>query len=196
MGKVSQIQDRDLASLAAKLEAPVVISKLLRKECHFDHSGKGALNEILCELPLDKALLAIALSTQIVLEHAPSRGPIDDVLLLNVRNVISDYGQNVFHQNDVLTDNLDYIAEDLETFSDLLRVFVSGQSDSDLKVIAAILEKQARAHADIANTVLEMTVKADEISENQPYDPEITGDAGATILAFPQLTATNGSSQA
>lgn len=168
------LNDIELASLANKLQVPMVVSDILDGEGALTEDVKYGLHESISDLQPDSALLAIALGALKISNIYRKASSSMDVMSMEALRIINEYGsiwvKNANNQpinGDEAFETLIHITEDLEAMAELLDLNCSflRAKDADAAKICDILYVQANSHALIAeafmNAADQMVVNGD-----------------------------------
>ncbi|MCB1532261.1 MAG: hypothetical protein KDJ35_05260 [Alphaproteobacteria bacterium] len=157
------LNDIELATLAYKLQTPMVISDILDGKETYDGDAKYALHEAISEMKPDSALLAICLSALKIANIYRNASSSMDVMSIEATRIINEYGaiwvKNANNQDldgDEVFDTLIHTTEDLETMAELLDLNCSflRAKDSQAASICDVLFTQAHSHAMIADAFI------------------------------------------
>ncbi len=182
----------DIARLHAYLVVPVAARDVLGSGMPMEGDTQYALHVALSEIDPDSALLAIALSAQMIAADLVGEIPVAAALKLESYKIIEEYAPDWlsnYHNGPVrgegLLEVLNHIPEDLESLADLLESVQAGLRDEDHPAftLCAVLAIQARAHMEIADFILSEL--------ERELDLEATGDnichfAKADMLEAPE----------
>lgn len=185
------LQNKEIATLANKLQVPVVVSDILDGRDELSDDIQYGLHEIISDLQPDSALLAIAVSALKIAKIYEKASPAMTVLVMECERLMQDYGplwlQNANNENldhgDIF-DILSLIPEDLEGLAELLshNITFLRTKDEQAAALCNILYIQASAHAMVAETFIEA---AHEAATPQPaIAPAILAD---NVVQFPKI---------
>jgi hypothetical protein len=183
------LKPRDLASVASKLQVPLIVSDILNGTETFSDETEYALHEAISEMQPDSALLCIALcGTRIagVMKTTATR-----VLEMECRKIIDEYAL-LWLQNaeggsvnaDEAYETLCGTQEDLEYLAGLFENCTSGleRKSGDAAVLSVIMSVQASAQALIAEAYFE----ALEEAVTETVDPALAGPLFTdNVIQFP-----------
>jgi hypothetical protein len=157
------LKSRDLASVATKLQVPLIVSDILNGAEELTDDVEYALHEAISELQPDSALLCIALCGA-KLANAGGKSPSMRVLEIECRKIVDEYALLWLHNaegsdvdEDQAFETLSGAQEDLEDLSGLLDncLNVFEHKNPDAAIICNILSIQASAQAVIAEAYFE-----------------------------------------
>lgn len=183
------IKSKDLASVASKLQVPVIMSGLLHGEEPFTDDAEYALHEMISEMQPDSALLCIALCGTKLANGKGLSSPATRVLEMECRRVIEDYAVLWLRNAESgevdeaqAFETLSGAQEDLEDLAGLLENCMSflERRNGDAAILCEILSTQARAQALIAEAYFEA------LEGNVVIEPVIAQAAMASnVIPFP-----------
>lgn len=154
------LNDKELATIANKLQAPLIISDIMAGECVLTGDVQYGLHSLISDLQVDSALLCIALGSLKIAnsQHKASLGI--SILKLQCESIVNDYAAHWLQNSSVtganshdMADTMSCISEDLEGLSELLDTALNGlarQKNDPAFSLLKILSVQAKAHAAIA----------------------------------------------
>ena len=192
-GQKHMLNTAQLAELTNRLQAPVIISNIIKDRQDLCEETQLALHEIISDLEPDKALLAIALcARKITAAYACASASIK-ILDRECGKIINDYA-DLWHnhangitadQDDAL-DMLEHIAEDLEGLAALLKLSIPflQTKDETAAALLKILRIQAAAQGLIAETCLG-EINTEIYKDHLPANAIKTLTASSNILNFP-----------
>ena len=161
---IDTMRKKDIATIANRLQVPLVIADILNDEASLTDDVKYGLHEILSNDQPDSALLSIALSAHAIASDENNEGAIFDSLRIDCERVISEYGmmwlrnaQSERLDNNAIFETLVHIPEDLEIIGELLgltRINLEF-TNSDAAQLCKILQVQAGAQSLIAQAFLD-----------------------------------------
>lgn len=157
------LKPRDLASVATKLQVPIIVSDILNGTEELSDETEYALHEAISELQPDSALLCIAMSGA-KLANTGGKATCMRVLEIECRKIIDEYAMLWLRNaeggsvdEDQAFETLSGAQEDLEDLSGLLDNCLSifEHKNPDAAIICNILSIQASAQAVIAEAYFE-----------------------------------------
>lgn len=197
---VNMLNKKELATVANRLQVPLIISDILAGEGELTDDVHYGLHSVISDLQPDSALICIALGGLKIANAHHVSSPALAVLKIQCESVIDDYAplwlQNAEEENvnehDAL-DALSNVSEDLEGLADLLALAVDSlqSKDADAAALAKILSVQARAHAVIADELfgaLYSEISAD-IAEEPKIESVIASGMNDNVIPFRQKRA-------
>jgi hypothetical protein len=193
---VKMLNKKELASVANKLQVPLIISDILAGEGELTDDVHYGLHSVISDLQPDSALICIALGGLKIANAFHVASPGLAVLKIQCESVIDDYAtlwlQNAEKEDVAEHDALDAlsnVSEDLEGLSDLLALAVDSlqTKNADAAALAKILSIQAKSHAVIADELfgaLYSEISAD--IEEEKIAPVIAGNMNDNVIPFRQ----------
>ncbi len=193
------IQDKDFASMASKLQIPHVVSDIFTGDSALTDEVEFGIHEEISDMQPDSALLAIALSADIVTSYYNKASPSMQVLSIECKRVLEEYAPlwirnalgNAVDERDIL-DLLESLAEDLQSLEELLELnsaFLKAKDPVAAKLFR-ILEIQAEAQSLIAEEFLNMAKLEDRKAQTQdvsiPTAVASQALSNDNIIAFPK----------
>lgn len=160
------LNDKELAKIANRLQAPLIISDIMAGECVLTGDVQYGLHILISDLQVDSALLCIALGGLQITnsQHKASLGI--SILKLQCESIVNDYAAHWLQNSSVtgtdshdMADTMSCISEDLEGLSELLDTALNNrtQAKNDPAFsLLKILSIQAKAHAAIAEEFCDM----------------------------------------
>lgn len=167
--------EKDIATIANRLQVPLIISDILNDEGALTDDVYLGLHEILSDDQPDSALLSIALSAYAMANKFTSHAGTFNILKMECERIITEYGmmwlrnaQSRELDDNMIFDTLVHIPEDLECLAELLEYVQVTLRDHDpiAANLCEILITQASAQTMIAETFLE-TLDIDMDSEDE-----------------------------
>lgn len=190
---MTMLNNIELATLANKLQVPMVVSDILNEDGALSDDVKYGLHELISEMQPDSALLAIAISALKVAQIYKNASPSMDVMSIEANRIIDEYGyvwlKNANNQeinSAEIYELLIHTAEDLENIAELLDLNCSflRAKDSDAARLCDILYIQAKSHALIAEEFISATdqmVVNGDVPVLHAHTPVFTDN----VIAFP-----------
>lgn len=198
---MSGLSDHDLASLHVQMVAPMVVADLLNGREAFDDVAEYALNDLMCGLDADSALLCVALCAQRI-SAASQHIAMGRLLGLEAERIVEDYGPLWLIQQHApdLVDQvaaielLTYVPEDLEAIAHILDATLAELVDSNLVAagICDLLALQAHEHVD----TIEAELFATDIEPASQIVLEFNRPGMGNIIPFPAFRRSGIDSQA
>lgn len=158
-------KNKDLALLACKLKTPLMTSSVINGGEQMNDDTRYTFHDDLSEKQPDTALLSIAVSAKFVVNQYIDQCTNLTILDMECDRIIEEYGdiwlKNARNQSvdaDKVFDVLMNTAEDLEGLAELLEYnFHSLQNiNEEAAELCDILQVQAKSHALIADTLIEI----------------------------------------
>jgi hypothetical protein len=158
------MKSKDLASVASKLEVPLIISDLLSGNEPMTDEAEYALHEAISEMQPDSALLCIALCGAKFTSVRGMASPAIRLLEMECRKIIDEYAMLWLHNAESgevdegqAFETLSGAAEDLEDLAGLFDNCVSylERTNGDVAIICDIMSVQARSQALVAEAYFE-----------------------------------------
>lgn len=175
---------RELATLYTKLEAPVTIAGLLDRGTPLSDDESFALLISFSEMQPDKALIAIACSTQMLASRIEGDPALTSSLTLQANFILDDYAPHWLQREASgrkmgLSDWSVYLQEDFEAMADLLMLCadIFGETSVVAAEICTIMLDQARAHTEALETASGELDEAIEAASELRY--------GGNVIPFP-----------
>ncbi len=154
------LNDKELATIANRLQAPLIISDIMAGECELTGDVQYGLHSLISDLQVDSALLCIALGGLKIANGQHKASLSISILKLQCESIVNDYAAHWLQNSSVtdtdshdMADTMSCIAEDLEGLSELLDLALNGlaQSKNDPAFsLIKILSIQAKAQTAIA----------------------------------------------
>lgn len=161
MSQTQSLKTKDLALMANRLQAPVVMADILGKRGDLSDDVRFGLHDLLSDMQPDSALLSMALTVRAIAStYAPASASMG-VMAMECVRITEEYGPLwLAHAQAEDTDSLavantlSNIIEDFECFIELLELNIDflKAKDTIAAEIFEILFVQARAHLLIAET--------------------------------------------
>jgi hypothetical protein len=182
----TMLKPKDLASVATKLQVPLIVSDILNGDERLDGDTEYSLHEAISEMQPDSALLCIALCGSKVANMAASSSM--RILEIECRKIIEEYALlwlknaegNDVDENTAL-EALSGAAEDLESLAGLLEncLPLLERKNPNAAAVCEILHVQAQAQALVAEAYFEALEEASAA-------PEIEMPAmSSNVIPFP-----------
>lgn len=179
--------NRELATVANRLQVPLIISDILAEGVLTDDVQYG-LHTVISDLQPDSALLSIALGGLKLANAWEKASPSLSVLKMQCESLIDEYGtlwlQNAQDENVSEADAMDAlsrVSEDLEGLAELLDLATGSLQGKNQTAasISKILSTQAKSHAIIADEFFGVlyTKLTDEAAEAPKVEPAIADKA-------------------
>ncbi|MBP7720918.1 MAG: hypothetical protein KA155_00110 [Alphaproteobacteria bacterium] len=192
---VKMLNKKELATIANRLQVPLIISDILAGEGELTDDVHYGLHSVISDLQPDSALICIALGGLKIANAYHVASPGLAVLKIQCESVIDDYAglwlQNAENEDVAEHDALDAlsnVSEDLEGLSDLLALAIDSlqSKNPDASALAKILSIQAKAHAVIADELFgalyaEVTGEIDD----EKIVSVIAGKMNDNVIPFP-----------
>lgn len=189
------LNKKELASVANRLQVPLIISDILAGEGELTDDVHYGLHSVISDLQPDSALICIALGGLKIANAHHVASPGLAVLKIQCESIIDDYAplwlQNAEDEDVAEHDALDAlsnVSEDLEGLSDLLTLAVDSLQlkDADASALAKILSIQAKAHAVIADELFgALYAEVTGEIEEEKIAPVIAGNMNDNVILFP-----------
>jgi hypothetical protein len=193
---VKMLSKKELATVANRLQVPLIISDILAGEGELTDDVHYGLHSVISDLQPDSALLSIALGGLKIANAYHQASPGLAVLKMQCESIIDDYAplwlQNAedgeVEENDAL-DVLSRVSEDLEGLGELLELatgFLQAK-DPTASALSKILAIQAKSHAVIADELFGAlyTQVTQELAETPTVAPVIAaGTTNDNVIPF------------
>jgi hypothetical protein len=188
------LKAKDLASVASKLQIPVIVSDLLQGIEPITDDAEYALHETISDMQPDSALLCIAFCGAKIAGVRGLAAPPVRILEMECRKIIEEYAMLWLKNAETgevdeaqALETLSGAAEDLEDLAGLLENCMTylGRTNGDAAIICDILSIQARAHALVAEAYFDAIGGTESVVEDV-----IAGQAMAdNVIPFPSKRA-------
>ncbi len=161
------LKPKDLASVASKLQVPLIVSDILNGTECLDDEAEYALHEAISEMQPDSALLCIALGGCKVARMGSS--PSLRILEIECRKIVDEYAllwlknaEGSVVDEEIALEALSGMAEDLEDLASLLENCITTleKKNPDAAIVCNILSIQGRAQALVAEAYFEALEEA------------------------------------
>jgi hypothetical protein len=175
------LNDRELATLTAKMETPLMVERLCRAKAGDIAQRMHDLQKRLNHLPPLETLLSLALSLRALTPYTPN---LSASLALRAETLVDDYAPAYFHRHDFAEDWSLFIEDDLQDLHDYLSVCLDSVADeSPAKLALKILrdcagEKAKGLH--VSNLLGELISKQENEMEESEWSGLMKADAEFT----------------
>ncbi len=154
------LNDKELATIANRLQAPLIISDIMAGECELTGDVQYGLHSLISDLQVDSALLCIALGGLKIANGQHKASLSISILKLQCESIVNDYAAHWLQNSSVtgtdshdMADTMSCIAEDLEGLSELLDMTLNALAQGKNEPVTSlikILSIQAKAQTAIA----------------------------------------------
>ena len=178
----TMLNDKELATIANRLQAPLIISDIMAGEGELTGDVQYGLHSLISDLEPASALLCIALGGLQITNGRNKASLGTSILKLQCESIINEYAahwlQNSGTTADIGEHDMSCIAEDLEGLGELLDTAMNGPTKNEPATsLMKILSIQAKAQAVIAEEVC-------EILSAKPQIPPQIAKQSAEIINF------------
>jgi hypothetical protein len=190
------LKARELAKVANKLEAPMVVSDIMGGQQKLTKDVNFALHNVISDMQPDAALLCIALCAKKIAGAHAKASPSLSVLEMECGRIVDDYAElwlTNAESGDVdefeALDAISNITEDLESIAELLELNMSYVRDINGAAYALfnLLSIQARSHALVAEAFMEAIDDAVYAPPKAEIKPLVAGMETNNVISFPVI---------
>lgn len=187
------LSDQDIVRLHRELVVPMAVHDILKGQTQLDDVAEYTIDSNIGELPVDAALLCLALSAAHIAEDLSGAHPTAGALAIESARIVHDYGpvwlahaDGALNGEDLIAIQnkfTDQIVEDFESLGDLLKTCGGDMPDhSDQYTLCALMADHADAYASYTN----MTLRGEDLDifmESMDDAPSLAAIAAAPIAA-------------
>jgi hypothetical protein len=182
---VTMLNDKELATVANRLQVPIIISDIMAGEGELTDDVRYGLHSVISDMQPDSALICIALSGLKIANAYHMASPGLSVLKIQCESIVDEYAklwlknaENADVEESEALDALSCVSEDLEGMGELMELAVGflQAKDEIAADLVKILSVQAKSHAVIADELfgaLYMKVTRDIAEEPKISAPVI-----------------------
>lgn len=181
------LNNKDMATMIAKLQAPLVVADLLPYPEALTGDEEYALHEMISEMQPDSALLAIAASALKIANANRNFSPAFRFLSMECARIVEEYGplwmrnaEDNLADDDAVFETLSRTPEDLRDLAEMIEMcnMMSAKAAPKAAALGHVLAVQARAQSIVA----EAYVEAMEAQEIEPVAVHTMRD---NVVTFP-----------